>query len=61
MMEAYTPFPVEGLAEALGFHHNRIAGGVLIGGVAGGIGRLFHAMVFGRGPLSLECRRPSVQ
>ncbi len=24
MMEAYTPFPVEGLAEALGFHHNRI-------------------------------------
>ena len=24
MMEAYTPFPVEGLAEALGFHRNRV-------------------------------------
>ena len=24
MMEAYTPFPVEGLAEALGFRHNQI-------------------------------------
>ena len=24
LMDAYTPFPVEGLAEALGFHHNRI-------------------------------------
>ena len=24
MMEAYTPFPVDGVAEALGFHRNRI-------------------------------------
>jgi hypothetical protein len=37
MMEAYTPFPVEGLAEALGFRHNRIALIVLIGGLAGGL------------------------
>ena len=26
MMEAYTPFPVDGVAEALGFHRNRIPG-----------------------------------
>ena len=36
MMEAYTPFPVDGLAEALGFQHNRIAAVVLIGGLVGG-------------------------
>ena len=24
MMEAYTPFPVDGLAEAIGFHRNRM-------------------------------------
>jgi hypothetical protein len=41
MMEAYTPFPIEGLAEALGFHHNRIAAVVLIGGLVGGIGCFF--------------------
>src|SRR5262245_61802962 len=41
MMEAYTPFPVEGLAEALGFHHNRIPAVVFIGGVLGGIGGFF--------------------
>jgi hypothetical protein len=41
MMEAYTPFPVEGLAEALGFRHNRIAAIVLIGGLVGGLGGFF--------------------
>jgi hypothetical protein len=41
MMEAYTPFPVEGLAEALGFHHNGIARVVLIGGLIGGLGGFF--------------------
>jgi hypothetical protein len=41
MMEAYTPFPVEGLADALGFRHNRIAAIVLIGGLVGGIGGYF--------------------
>ena len=37
-MEAYTPFPVEGLAESLGFERNGIALVVLIGGVIGGLG-----------------------
>jgi hypothetical protein len=41
MMEAYTPFPVEGLADALGFHHNGIARVVLIGGVIGCLGGFF--------------------
>ena len=33
-MDAYTPFPVEGLAEAIGFRSNRIPLIVLIGGLA---------------------------
>ena len=41
MMEAYTPFPVDGLAEALGFHRNRIPAVVLIGGLIGGLGGFF--------------------
>jgi Protein of unknown function (DUF3341) len=41
MMEAYSPFPVEGLAEALGFEKNRVAACVLIGGVTGGLTGFF--------------------
>jgi Alternative complex III, ActD subunit len=37
MMEAYTPFPVEGLAEALAFHHSRVPAFVFCGGVLGGL------------------------
>src|SRR5215468_9063877 len=37
-MEAYTPFPVEGLAEALDFHQTHIPLVVLLGGIAGGLG-----------------------
>jgi hypothetical protein len=35
-MDAYSPLPVDGLAEAIGFRHNRIALIVLIGGLLGG-------------------------
>ncbi len=38
MMDAYTPVPVHGLAEAIGFSHNRLPLIVLLGGLAGGIG-----------------------
>jgi len=37
-VEAYSPMPVEGLAEALGFHERRIAGLALAGGIVGGVG-----------------------
>jgi ActD protein len=37
-MEAYTPFPVHGLAEALDFHQTHIPLVVLLGGIAGGLG-----------------------
>src|SRR5207248_1990295 len=37
-LEAYTPFPVEGLAEALDFHQTHIPLVVLLGGIAGGVG-----------------------
>jgi hypothetical protein len=36
-MDAYSPFPVEGLAEAVGFHHDEVALVVLIGGLIGGL------------------------
>jgi len=40
-IEAYTPFPVEGLAEALGFARNRVPLLTLIGGILGGAGAYF--------------------
>lgn len=40
-VEAYSPFPVEGLAEALGFTHSRVPLAVLLGGIFGGLGGYF--------------------
>ena len=40
-MDAYTPFPVEGLAEALGFRHTRMPLLILVGGAVGCVGGLF--------------------
>ena len=37
-MDAYSPFPVEGVAEAIGFHRTRLPLIVLLGGIAGGVG-----------------------
>jgi hypothetical protein len=36
-MDAYSPFPVEGVAEALGFEHTRVSLVVLIGGMTGAV------------------------
>jgi hypothetical protein len=36
-IDAYSPFPIEGLAEAIGFHKNRVALVVLIGAIIGGL------------------------
>ena len=40
-MDAYSPFPVAELAEALGFHHTRLPLLVLIGGLLGCVGGFF--------------------
>ena len=40
-MDAYTPFPIEGLAAAVGFHHTRLPLIVLIGGLLGCVGGFF--------------------
>src|SRR5271168_1193485 len=37
-MDAYAPFPVEGLSEALGLGRNRVALVTLLGGLCGGLG-----------------------
>ena len=39
--EAYTPFPIEGLAPALGSHRTWVARVVLIGAILGGCGAFF--------------------
>jgi hypothetical protein len=36
-VDAYSPFPIEGLAEEIGFHYNEVPLVVLIGGIIGGI------------------------
>lgn len=37
-MDAYSPYPVEELSEAIGFHRNRLPLLVLIGGIVGCVG-----------------------
>ena len=36
-IDAYSPFPIEGLAEAIGFHRDEVPLVVLIGGIIGGL------------------------
>ena len=40
-IDAYAPFAVEGLSDAIGFHHDRTSLVTLLGGIAGGIGIYF--------------------
>ena len=40
-VDAYTPFPVEGLSEAIGFRHTRLPLIVMLGGALGGGGGFF--------------------
>jgi hypothetical protein len=40
-MDAYSPFPVEGLSEAVGFHKDHVATVCLIGGIVGLISAYF--------------------
>ena len=60
-LEAYTPFPVEGLGEALGFHHSLLPLLVLLGGIAGGVGGYvprFALVTRDRFFLCIEARDP---
>lgn len=40
-MDAYSPFPIDGLAEAIGREHTPVALFTLLGGMAGGLGAYF--------------------
>jgi hypothetical protein len=40
-LDAYVPFPVEGLSEALGLRHSHVPTLTLIGGLIGGVGGFF--------------------
>ena len=40
-MDTYSPFPIEGLAEAIGFHSSRVPLRVQIGGIVGCLGGFF--------------------
>jgi hypothetical protein len=40
-VDAFTPLPVEGLAEAVGFHHTKLPLIVLCGGIFGGLGGFY--------------------
>ncbi len=59
-MDAYSPVPVEGLAEALGRRKTAMPLIVLFGGIVGRVERLFHAVVFDDDRLSVQRRRPAV-
>ena len=40
-INGYSPYPIEELSEAIGFHHTRLPLIVLIGGILGGLGGFF--------------------
>ena len=41
LLDAYSPFPIHGLSEAIGFHRSHLSALVLGGGIIGGIGGFF--------------------
>ena len=58
-MDAYTPYPVEGLATELGMQRSRIPSVVLIGGLVGAAVGFFMQYLHDGGRLSVQRRRPA--
>ena len=59
-IDAYSPFPIEGMAEAIGFHKNGVPLVVLIGGLVGLVGRLWAAVLDRDHGISGERRRQAI-
>src|SRR5258706_14879922 len=58
-LDAYAPFPVEGLSEALGLKRNMVPIICLLGGLAGGVGGFFFPYLASAIPYSIDiCGRP---
>ena len=60
-MDAYTPMPIDGLAEAVGIRRNWVAPIVLFFGLCGGCRRLWVVVVDFGDRLSAQCGGPSLQ
>ena len=60
-MDAYSPYPIEGLAEALGFHRTRLPLVILMGGIVGCVGGFGLQYWCAAVNLSGEYRRPTAQ
>ena len=60
-IDAYSPFPIEDLADAIGFHKNRVPLVVLIGGIVGWVYRIPDAVLDDGGELSTQHWRQAVQ
>ena len=60
-MDAYSPFPVEGLAEALGHESSPVPLFTLAGGMVGGLGGVFHAVVLDGAAVSIKRGRAAYE
>ena len=60
-MDAYSPYPVEEAAEAIGFHKTRVPLIVLLGGILGGLVGIRLAVLDQRHRLSAEHRRAPLE
>ena len=61
LVDAFTPFPVEGMHELLEHRNSRIRVAMFIGGIGDGGDCLRPRILFGRHRLSLQQRRPAVR
>ena len=60
-MDAYSPMPIEGLAEAIGFTRNWVSLVVLIGGLCGCVGGFGLLWWIAADRLSAQRRRPPIR